>query len=106
MISSAVPVPDPQAQRSRKRIVLEGDPPSPIDPPSGCRFHTRCPIAQLPLCAEQKPELRDLGSGHQAACHFAAPFPIQVETGTIIDEEALSAVVGDGSGAGSSSPQA
>ena len=73
---SAVPVPDPDIQHNRKRIILKGDPPSPIDPPTGCRFHTRCPIAQE-ICSKDKPELRDLGDGHFCACHFAAVNPIK-----------------------------
>jgi oligopeptide transport system ATP-binding protein len=65
---SAVPIPDPQVKR--KRIILQGDVPSPIHPPGGCHFHTRCPIAQQPLCGTQSPELKQAADGHWVACHL------------------------------------
>jgi oligopeptide transport system ATP-binding protein len=65
---SAVPIPDPTAKR--QRIRLQGDVPNPILPPSGCHFHTRCPIRELPLCSSERPALRQTADGHWVACHL------------------------------------
>ncbi|WP_275080564.1 ABC transporter ATP-binding protein [Mycolicibacterium goodii] len=72
---SAVPIPDPRRNAARERLVLEGDVPSPIDPPSGCSFHTRCPWC-TEICKDQTPALLDLAPGHAAACYH----PRNVET--------------------------
>ncbi|MFC7967889.1 ABC transporter ATP-binding protein [Streptomyces cinereoruber] len=78
-LMSAVPVPDPEVEDRRERILLRGDLPSPANPPTGCRFHTRCPWKQETRCATERPELVDLGDGHKVACHFAAG----IEAGTV-----------------------
>jgi len=70
---SSIPVPDPDLEAQREPILLKGEIPSPVNPPSGCRFHTRCPIAQFPKCSEEEPPLEDKAPGHRAACHFAGP---------------------------------
>ncbi len=68
-LMSAVPIPDPKVTRARERMILEGDIPSPINPPSGCKFHTRCPYA-TERCSQEVPVFRDHGGGHYAACHL------------------------------------
>ncbi len=69
---SAVPVPNPAIEKKRQRTILEGDVPSPTNPPSGCRFHNRCPLGKnKDICKQEAPEWRELNEGHWVACHFA-----------------------------------
>ncbi len=78
-LMSAIPVPDPVVEDARERIILRGDLPSPAAPPSGCRFHTRCPYRQATRCDTEVPVLREVAPGHVVACHFAE----QVASGAI-----------------------
>jgi oligopeptide/dipeptide ABC transporter ATP-binding protein len=80
---SAVPIPDPVIERQRETILLSGDLPSPANPPSGCRFHTRCPYVQPTRCRDEPPPLRPLGTGHTVACHWAE----EIRTGTLRPRE-------------------
>jgi len=81
---SAVPIPDPEVEDSRKRVLLSGDLPSPANPPAGCRFHTRCPYRQQTRCDDEVPVLRELQPGHKVACHYAE----EVLAGTIRPSDA------------------
>jgi len=78
-LMSAIPIPDPVVEDHRERILLSGDLPSPANPPSGCRFHTRCPYRQPTRCDDEVPELRPLGPGRKVACHYAE----EVQSGAI-----------------------
>ena len=80
---SAVPIADPNIAKTKKQIILEGDVPSPIDPPSGCRFHPRCYRAQE-LCSVEEPQLRVMDTGQLAACHFPLETRI-IEAPPVID---------------------
>ncbi|MGP4112051.1 ABC transporter ATP-binding protein [Streptomyces sp. 4N509B] len=82
-LMSAVPVPDPEVEATRERILLTGDLPSPASPPPGCRFHTRCPWRQPERCATERPALTDVGGGHKVACHYAA----EIADGTLLPRQ-------------------
>jgi oligopeptide transport system ATP-binding protein len=80
---SAIPLPAPKKERQRKRIVLQGEIPNPVAPPSGCVFHTRCPAADE-RCSTEVPEYREINSGHFAACHYAGSVSLLTGTGSPI----------------------
>ena len=82
-LMSAVPVPDPRLEEKRERIVLTGDLPSPSSPPSGCRFHTRCPFRQSTRCHDERPLLRVIRPGHEVACHWVE----EIESGSVLPKE-------------------
>ena len=86
---SAVPVPDPVVEDSRERILLTGDLPSPANPPTGCRFHTRCPWRQPTLCDTDRPQMLEMRPGHRVACHYAA----EIASGQLQPREVTADVV-------------
>ncbi|GAA1909016.1 hypothetical protein GCM10009737_07670 [Nocardioides lentus] len=91
-LMSSVPVPDPVVEATRERILLTGDLPSPSNPPSGCRFHTRCPFAQETRCDTERPALREVRPGHTVACHYAEEILAgTVTTRTVTPEQAADA---------------
>jgi peptide/nickel transport system ATP-binding protein len=95
-LMSAVPVPDPEVEDRRERILLSGDLPSPANPPNGCRFHTRCPWRQPTRCFDERPVLRELAPGHRVACHWVEDIrdgkirPHEVEPVLVTGGEVLS----------------
>jgi len=91
---SAIPVPDPEIEDRRERILLAGDLPSPANPPTGCRFHTRCPWRQETKCDTERPALRELKPGHKVACHWAE----QIQSGEIGPHEVKPILVEEGDG--------
>jgi peptide/nickel transport system ATP-binding protein len=106
-LMSAVPVPDPRVEDTREQILLSGDLPSPANPPSGCRFHTRCPWRQETRCDTERPQLRVVDvtgatPGHRVACHFAE----QIASGELQRHEVTPEVTTDGfAGLGSTGPE-
>ena len=94
---SAVPVPDPEVEDSREQILLTGDLPSPAAPPSGCRFHTRCPWRQPTRCDDERPALREIGIGHRVACHWAEDIAVgRIERHEVTPEAGDAGDAGDG----------
>jgi oligopeptide/dipeptide ABC transporter ATP-binding protein len=89
-LMATIPVPKPSTERSKKGAAIKGELPSPVNPPSGCRFRTRCPFAQE-RCAAEVPELRSFGPGHMAACHF----PLQTPSGAEADTPAMTGTGGE-----------
>jgi peptide/nickel transport system ATP-binding protein len=86
---SAIPIPDPEVERARKPILLAGDLPSPANPPTACRFHTRCPYVQPTRCRDEAPPLRELAPGHTVACHWAE----QIKAGELQPKQRVAEIV-------------